>query len=1851
MSLKKSNQRTCLRCSEQSLCLLHEGSDINNQTNQNDNSLFIPSIDITNQNSDDTPNNNATAFLTPTNIHMNANANTNAKKLQRELDKLQNNNLGKQFEITNTTKRRSTNQPIIIEDDSPEIKRKSQKNKTNSKQKKKKSRSANNNNNQNNNTNIDPNQETMLWNPNENQSIKIIQQNRRGETIKIEDIPKMQEEYKDNNIAIAMYTETRLTSTIAKQITMNNHHHIYSVLTDKEREDAYINKKCKKELKILKSQSNGFLNTEAAELKINQTIMKFKNNPEKYKQHGISVFINNLIYPLAEIIEITNNNNNKEKLLSPNHIVIKLQDTSKQTIILIAIYGPPNSTKDNNDFYKLKIAPIVEKYQNDPIIMLGDFNATSNTIKDIKTSSKPTKKIELQNIMLENKLIDLRRKLHPDSTEYTFKAKRQNNSIYEANLDYFIANEAWYEKYFESIINLTTKSQTNKDHLMLILEIKKHTKQIKTAKRKIYKRDLTDEQINHTINQLKQILTNGQDKEDQFRNTNFIINDLIKTLEINNTNQPKQQNLGTDYRRTKTIANATIKIMKIIIANKNLVSYQNSKHTSKPARNDQSATARIARLNFRIHQTDPSKYVNPKSNQADWLNDLKQMLKQLRATKKSYLRKAKKNLIKKRIQNIIESYHTAPRKFFKKLRQLFSTPNHQITSLTKKEEEENIITTDPAEIKNIIHQFYADLYDTKREENEEFTQQFLEPKTISLESEMLAIRNITIEETLESITNLASNKAAGPNNAAAEIYQTIILSNPDNDHLNNPLLNIIHNRIAHIWEEGRMMPINWRESITSLIYKNGDKNDIGNYRPITLTDVIYKAYAYILNNRLVEFIESNNLLNTAQCGFRPERGTAQKLIAIKSALQYANENQEEIHIISIDIKKAFDSVEYWLIRQATSNEYFKLPKKLQDAIMDTMDGSQIKIRTIYGETDSINIKRGVRQGDPLSAMIFNIAINSLLDKLEKNAMNHNPNNHQKMFGPHAFADDIEIVAKSKAEIEDAWAIVTEFMNLTGLELNVSKTIYIANDKARTNNNLANIQYKNQPIQATDKNKPFKILGVWFTTELDWKYQKNISRGRFFGELKTIMKRKVTDLQLIEIINCMLMSALSYHMCVTSYTNEEIADIKKGLNTLILKKLKIQEKTGWEDYFTLKREEYGGLGLLDLQDLYDAAQVNTTFLSLYGPDTPAKRIIENEIKTRNIHESHITFSNKIILQDTINVLDKRNISLHSSSLLITNNVIYKNAMKKKQFKNNLNSILQDNLDTNVVVNMLLTEDHKAKSLQEIKPFTKPETTDASIKRIIQSLNDTSKSLAKTQRTTPLQCSTSYSQRTGHFETFDDKIWEISFTDGSANLKGNKASWAIYTPTDKDYISISDLKNKYIKLSQLRTQVHHARVEGPQTNQRAELSAITILLQLKVNTTELNQLIITDSEYAINSIRDFQMHKNKKYRIDHYDLLQQIQNNINTLKQKNLEIRFLHVYSHQDKANDERKAKIEKERIAINDNNLYSRMIHGNEICDYLATEALQHKDINRNWIDTPTLGVMSIYAVHKNHLLSQAPHKFFKKQTQETIIHERKNNDKKSTQARAKYIQILDKTDKKRSFALTSKMNKPNYHHTYITLFKIRTHSIKTLAKLSRLQRSHETNSPFYKYYQQMYPSNNCHFCKKRIELQGMNIVDDTEHFHQCKHQLSKNEIATELWNKIYQLITRYQVKQTNQQILHSSHLLYPWVLPSEGALMTHQAETAKAEEVWGSSSFSSLREVVLFGQEEASVGLIPSALVGSLKELQVGQAEHVADEVSLLVQQALAKAYYRRVRDIAVERDQKKLFRQHVLGLEQSVLH
>ena len=276
----------------------------------------------------------------------------------------------------------------------------------------------------------------------------------------------------------------------------------------------------------------------------------------------------------------------------------------------------------------------------------------------------------------------------------------------------------------------------------------------------------------------------------------------------------------------------------------------------------------------------------------------------------------------------------------------------------------------------------------------------------------------------------------------------------------------------------------WRKGVITSLYKKGAKDDPGNYRPITLLSPTGKLYASIINMKLVNYLESNNLIDTAQNGFRmvDSRNTDDHLVSLHEIYNYADKNKSPVFSAFIDFSKAFDSVPRNAMLAALKDT--GIPKRLYKAIESMYNNTKAQCIANGTKSREFSIHRGVAQGCPLSPTIFAVYINSLIKEINASGIGIDLQDGKQPVGILAYADDIVLLAEDNKALQEMANITHKWCKKWGMKANIKKCGILA------------IQNKEKPtLEWGDSSFPivdsYKYLGVTF--EPNMKFDKHTKK--------------------------------------------------------------------------------------------------------------------------------------------------------------------------------------------------------------------------------------------------------------------------------------------------------------------------------------------------------------------------------------------------------------------------------------------------------------------------------------------------------------------------------------------------------------------------------------------------------------------------------------------------------------------------------------------------------------------------------------------------------------------------------------
>ena len=195
-------------------------------------------------------------------------------------------------------------------------------------------------------------------------------------------------------------------------------------------------------------------------------------------------------------------------------------------------------------------------------------------------------------------------------------------------------------------------------------------------------------------------------------------------------------------------------------------------------------------------------------------------------------------------------------------------------------------------------------------------------------------------------------------------------------------------------------------------------------------NVIYKSFACLIYNRLTKYSELT--LGEYQAGFRPSRSTIDQIHVVRQILEKCYEFGIELHNIFIDFKQAFDKVNRPKIYE--NLKVLKIPTKLIKLVKTTLKNSRAVIEVYQGRTDVFNINNGLRQGDALSTLLFNLVLEAALLKID---LSGNIGTRTKQLC--AYADAVVIIARTQKALKETFITLQKEAEKLGLIVNTIKT--------------------------------------------------------------------------------------------------------------------------------------------------------------------------------------------------------------------------------------------------------------------------------------------------------------------------------------------------------------------------------------------------------------------------------------------------------------------------------------------------------------------------------------------------------------------------------------------------------------------------------------------------------------------------------------------------------------------------------------------------------------------------------------------------------------------------------------------
>ena len=334
------------------------------------------------------------------------------------------------------------------------------------------------------------------------------------------------------------------------------------------------------------------------------------------------------------------------------------------------------------------------------------------------------------------------------------------------------------------------------------------------------------------------------------------------------------------------------------------------------------------------------------------------------------------------------------------------------------------------------------------------------------------------------INNLKNEKTAG--------YDSIL-----NEMLKNSppcVINLLF-RFINLCLKKELVPQSWCFELINPIYKDGNMKDPDNYRGICISSALMKVLCMLLNNRVQIHCNQQSIINKNQIGFIKNHRTTDHLLTLKAVVnKYVTTGKNKLFACFIDFRKAFDSVPHKGVFECMEKIGFS--GKELELMKDIYRKTKCAVKVNDKTTDFFNFTKGVRQGCPLSPILFNIYVNEIFNLVnETNETNIYLDNTK--VNALMYADDLILLCENREGLQKLINKINDFCTERKLSVNTKKTkVMVFN---RGNKLIKANMFCNTVL--LENVKTFKYLGITVSA-------KNCSFSPTIDDLSTKANRAI-----------------------------------------------------------------------------------------------------------------------------------------------------------------------------------------------------------------------------------------------------------------------------------------------------------------------------------------------------------------------------------------------------------------------------------------------------------------------------------------------------------------------------------------------------------------------------------------------------------------------------------------------------------------------------------------------------------------------------------------------------------------------
>ena len=428
------------------------------------------------------------------------------------------------------------------------------------------------------------------------------------------------------------------------------------------------------------------------------------------------------------------------------------------------------------------------------------------------------------------------------------------------------------------------------------------------------------------------------------------------------------------------------------------------------------------------------------------------------------------------------------------------------------------------------------------------------------------------------------------------------------------------------WCEKPEEMVNWLTAGKTILIPKSDRLDLpSEYRPITCLNTIYKIFTGLIAAYLKKHLMNNDLWDKEQTGARENvLGTIDQLLIDQCIMEEIREDKRNLAVAYYDYKKAYDYVQHDWVMQVLY--WIKIPKETIQLFVEIIKRWKTKL-VMYNkeqliESSWINFKRGLLQGDSLSAVTFclsEIPVGMLIDKSKGYKMGQ-PGERSIKRTHSLFMDDLKLYQEDEQTLELVHDTIVQASLDTGARYGVKKCAEIVFNRGRIvkGKGLDIIGEKMKTFEP-ESGDYYKFLGLEQANGIDRYYIYEKVKEKVEERMENIVEYELNDRNLMNAINTRVVPVITYGMNVIKYTSKEITSLEMIIKRC-LRENRMHAPQSSDERLYLPRKE-GGRGLKCIKDAYEETKIRIICYLFCSTNPWLQKVWTREVKKE--HASIIT----------------------------------------------------------------------------------------------------------------------------------------------------------------------------------------------------------------------------------------------------------------------------------------------------------------------------------------------------------------------------------------------------------------------------------------------------------------------------------------------------------------------------------------------------------------------------------------------------------------------------------------------------